>query len=67
MSLEQQLNQMREEADKQALALFRPYIEQKIETAKWMMRTYGNAPFWQNEINKWERIRTQLKAKGEAA
>ena len=50
-----------------ALVVWSGFIEKKIETAKWMMRTYGNAPFWQNEINKWERIRTQLKAKGEAA
>lgn len=56
MSLEQQLKQMREEADKQAFSLFRPYIEQKIETARWAMRTYGNEPFWQAEIDKFQRL-----------
>ncbi|WP_412486358.1 hypothetical protein [Shewanella chilikensis] len=50
-----------------ALVLWSGFIEQKIETAKWMMRNYDNAPFWQNEINKWECIRTQLIAKGGAA
>lgn len=49
------------------LVLWSGFVEQKIETAKWMMRNYGNAPFWQNEINKWECIRTQLIAKGGAA